>query len=194
MTKMLLEYFETLTVLEPVESLAQGIQNELKDRVIVENGTILKNRLRGKFDWIFLVHVLEHLESPCQELAELARFLAKNGTMVIAVPNGNALSRQIAKEMGLLSDVLEVTRGESLQGHFRTYNSKTLKDEVLESGMDIIESGGVLLKPLANFQLDMALEKEIISISYIEALEKLSETYPDLSSTIYVLARLKNIE
>jgi hypothetical protein len=62
-----------------------------------------------------------------------------------------------------------------------------LASDIHAAGLRIIYSGGVLLKTLANFQFDAALESGIVSQEYIEAIDGLSEIYPDLSSSIYAV-------
>lgn len=189
MTERLLRYFERVTVLEPVKHLAETVKLKFAEAVSVEIGTIVENVIKEKFDLVFLVHVLEHLANPIDELVEIKRFLNHQGLVVIMVPNANALSRIIAVEMGLIPNVECVTEGERLQGHQRTYTMNTLQSHSESAGYQVIEKGGILLKPLANFQMDLALSKEIITDSYINALNILSEKDFTYSSSIFVVLK-----
>ena len=57
--------------------------------------------------------------------------------------------------------------------------------------MEVIDSGGVILKALANFQLDAALAAGIIDEKYITAANELAKKYPDFSTSIYAVVKPK---
>ena len=89
--------------------------------------------------------------------------------------------------MRLIDFHAAVTHGEQLQGHRRTYTLDTLVSDINAAGLQVVYSGGVLLKTLANFQFDAAIESGIVSPEYIKAIDGLSEIYPDFSSSIYAV-------
>jgi hypothetical protein len=69
--------------------------------------------------------------------------LAEGGKIFIAVPNANALSRQIAVNMGIINYNHDVPEGEAAQGHLRTYALDTFLFEFKKVQMEVIDSGGV---------------------------------------------------
>lgn len=86
----LLRYFSTLA---PQWGLA-GFEIDDKRRQEVESipqvvqfasGSL--DKLKGQFDLITLIHVLEHLPNPCQWLKALDRLLTPNGMILIQVPD-----------------------------------------------------------------------------------------------------------
>jgi 2-polyprenyl-3-methyl-5-hydroxy-6-metoxy-1,4-benzoquinol methylase len=167
----------------------ESLSSTFGERITLHPNTIAGSNFENYYENIFLVHVLEHLEEPAKQLKKIAEWLTPTGKLFILVPNAFALSRQIAREMGMMNDVTDVLPGEALQGHLVTYSSKSLEQVATEAGLEISSSGGVLKKPLANFQLDLALEHSVISMEYIEALNELSKKDPDGSSSIFVVAR-----
>lgn len=138
-----------------------------------------------RYDNVFLVHTLEHLDGPVSVLQRIAGWLAPGGRLFVATPNAHAASRQIAVNMGLISHAGAVTPAEAAHGHRKTYSLDTLAAEVRAAGLEVVAKGGVFFKGLANFQLDAALEAGIISAGYLDGCYELGWIYPDLCSSIY---------
>lgn len=141
-----------------------------------------------RYHTIIAHNVFEHAENPDKFLKIAKSLLAEGGRLFISVPNANAPSRQIACHMELIPYPQYVTDGEYLHGHRRTYDLNTLCRDVRESNLKIVKHGGVFFKPMANFQIDAALDGGIITPEYMEGCYRLGEHYPDLCSEIYVIA------
>ena len=187
MTDLLLQYFSHVNVVEASTDLARTVASKLGESVKVHNCLIEDFETTEKFDNIFLVHTLEHLDEPKPVLDAINGLLSENGKAFIMVPNANALSRQIAVGMGLVSHNSAVTDSEAAQGHVRTYSLDTLENEIDSSELVSERSGGVILKTLANFQFDEGLEAGIVSPAYVASAFKLGLKYPDFCSSIYVI-------
>jgi len=129
-----------------------------------------------RFDNVFLVHTLEHIDDPVAVLARIRNWLSAGGRLFVAVPNANALSRQIAVKMGLIEYNSAVTAGESEHGHRRTYSLDVLLSQLRHAGLPRGRLWGVLVKPLANFQFDRALEQGIIDEAYLDACHELARS------------------
>ena len=188
MTQLILKYVQNLTVVEPSADLASRVENLIGERVSVEVSTIENFSTIDRFDNIFLVHTLEHVDDPVMVLKKLKSLLNVSGKLFVMVPNGNALSRQIAVKMGLIRHKSAVTSGEASQGHIRTYTMDTLLADSADAGLTNIEFGGVIVKALANFQFDLALEHKIVDMHYFRAADELARLYPDLSASIYLVS------
>ena len=187
MTNQILQDFTDLTVLEGSPVLASGIKSRFGDNVHVVASMLETTHFQPVFDNIFLVHTLEHLNDPVFSLSHICSWLSPGGVLVVAVPNANALSRQIATKMGLMENTESVTAGERLQGHLRTYSMSTFLSDISEANLQVIKSGGVIVKPLSNSQFDEALSSGLISNDYVHACEELAISYPDLCATIYAV-------
>lgn len=187
MTEQLLEYFDNLDVIEASPILANEVRTRFGDRVHVTTGLFEDVTPRRRYKNIFLVHTLEHIDEPVPALARIGTWLDEDGLLFVAVPNANALSRQIAVHMGLIAHNTAVTPGEFEHGHRRTYSLDTLLADVRRAELSVVEFGGVIVKPLANFQFDRALEEGIVSREYIEACDSLALVYPDFASTVFVV-------
>jgi SAM-dependent methyltransferase len=75
--------------LEPDSGAREQARNNY--RLNVEDPDALKRLPDGQFGAITLWHVLEHVHDLQETLAELKRCLASNGSLIIAVPNAEAL-------------------------------------------------------------------------------------------------------
>jgi 2-polyprenyl-3-methyl-5-hydroxy-6-metoxy-1,4-benzoquinol methylase len=188
MAKLILGYVEKLTVVEPSPSLAQRVADIDSKRIEIQVSTIEEYKTNLLYDNIFLVHTLEHVEDPIRVLKKLKALLAPAGKIFIMVPNGNALSRQIAVAMGLINHNTSVTSAEAKQGHLRTYVIDTLFAEVRNSGLKVSDHGGIIVKALANFQFDLATKHEIVNMDYFRAANQLAKRFPDLSASLYIIA------
>ena len=187
MTNQILKDFTDLTVLEGSPVLASGIKSRFGDKVHVVASMLETTQFQPVFDNIFLVHTLEHLNDPVFALSHICSWLSPRGVLVVAVPNANALSRQIATKMGLMENTESVTAGERLQGHLRTYSMSTFLSDISQAKLRVVKSGGVIVKPLSNSQFDVALATGLISNDYVHACEDLASTYPRLCATIFAV-------
>ena len=187
MTEQIKEKYADLSVLEGSSELAAGLNRKFGGDIPVINELIESFTPVDKFGNIFLVHTLEHLDDPVDSLKRIASWLKPKGRLVVAVPNGEALSRQIAVRMGLIESNESVTEGEYLQGHRKTYTLASLLTEIRRAGLKIVDFGGVIVKPFSNHQFDRALESGIIDNRYVEACNDLSKDYPHLSASVYAI-------
>lgn len=190
MTDQILDYSSNLTVVEPSRDMSEKIKLRFGSRVEVFNSTIEDFSSKKKFDNIFLIHTLEHVNSPIEVLIKIKKHLTPSGRLFIGVPNANALSRQIAVHMGLITHNSAVLDSEAKQGHLRTYSIDTLRRDIIESGLEIRQITGVFLKGLANYQLDAAISQGIIDESYISAANSLAKIYPDFAASLIAICSL----
>jgi SAM-dependent methyltransferase len=186
-TEIIFPHFPDLTVVEGAAELAAATQARLGPRVQVVHSTFERFAPEKLFEAIFLVHTLEHSDDPVGLLARIGRWLAPGGRLVVAVPNANAPSRQIAVKMGLIGYNAAVTEGERQHGHRVTYSFDTLERDVRSAGLAVEQRGGVFFKALANFQLDQAMASGLINEAYLEGCYQLGMQYPELCASIFLV-------
>jgi 2-polyprenyl-3-methyl-5-hydroxy-6-metoxy-1,4-benzoquinol methylase len=189
MTEQIMERFKNLSVLEGSSDLASKLNEKFKGHVTIHNQLVETFIPRETYDTIFLVHTLEHLDHPREAMQRIVDWLNPNGKLVVVVPNGEALSRQIAVRMGLIESNESVTPGEYLQGHRRTYTLSTLLTEIRLAKLPIIDHGGVIVKPFSNAQFDKALELGLIDDRYVAGCVELSKELPFLSASVYAIIK-----
>ncbi len=186
-TKRIAPYFSEVTVVEAASELIEEAQELTDGSVTFINDVFEKVALSDKFDAIFLSHTLEHLDDPQLVLKRIKGWLSDTGKLFLICPNANAASRQIAVNMGLIDSNQAVTAGEAEHGHRKTYSLDTLVEEASKAGLNVLDHGGVFFKPLANYQLDKALETGIIDNAFLDGCYKLGKRYPDLCASVYTI-------
>jgi 2-polyprenyl-3-methyl-5-hydroxy-6-metoxy-1,4-benzoquinol methylase len=188
-TQLMTSYFDDVTAIEASEECITIAKERTSKSIKYILGTFEETQLTEKYDAIFLLHTLEHIDDRVGVLTKAKSWLSSNGLLFVASPNANAPSRQIAVKMGLIPHNSAITEPEKAHGHTITYSLDVLEKEAIEAGLHVQARGGVFFKGLANFQLDKALEANIISQEYLEGCYQLGNIYPDLCSSIYVVCK-----
>lgn len=191
MTEQILGYFDRLTVVEASSELCEVVAKRFPGKLDVINSTFEDVKMDHGFDTVFLVHTLEHLDEPIGVLSKIKGWMAPGGRLFVAVPNANALSRQIAVRMGLIAYNSAVTQAEKEHGHRITYSMDVFEHHLHAAGLKIVHGGGVLVKPLANFQFDNALKVGIVDEKYLDGCYELGKLYPDLCASLFAVCEIK---
>jgi 2-polyprenyl-3-methyl-5-hydroxy-6-metoxy-1,4-benzoquinol methylase len=186
-TELLCERFPDVTVVDASERCLLAAHKRVGINALFVSGTFESVNLTQKYDTIFAIHVLEHVEGPVTVLRRCREWLAPDGRLFLAVPNAYAASRQIACGMGLVPYPLAVTPAEADHGHKRTYTRALLCEHAEAAGLRIIASGGIMFKAIANFQIDKAMQFGVIDREYLNACYKLGREYPELCASVYAV-------
>ena len=187
-TERIVERFQEVTCVEASKTAIDLAKTRLKNyqNINFVHSLFEETRLEKKYDTIFLVHVLEHIDDREGLLRKIKEeWLTDQGVLFVACPNANAPSRQIAVKMGLIESNSAVTEAERLHGHRITYSLDTLETEIRKAELKVIHKSGVFFKAFANFQWDKLLQTDIISNEYLEGCYSLGQQYPELCSSIY---------
>jgi len=163
---------------------ASGIQNVTFYTSLFETFESSK-----RYDVVVASFILEHVLEPLDVLRMARNVLKDDGLLLVVVPNANALSRQLALEMGLYKDLKELTEHDYKVGHRRVYDREALTQDIENAGFESIEDGGIMVKILADFQLDQLYEHGILQERQIEGLYRLGLKYPDLCGGIYSICK-----
>lgn len=187
-TRRLTPFFDDITCVEASGEAIAAARGAFGERVRFVHATFEDVVLPDRYDTVVLTHVLEHLDDPVGTLARIDRdWLAEGGRLLLACPNANAPSRQIAVKMGLISHNAAVTEAERQHGHRCTYSLDTLERDAAAAGLRVVHRSGVFFKALANFQWDALLKTDIVSPAYLDGCYALGQLYPDLCASIYLV-------
>ena len=107
------------------------------------------------------------------------------------MPNARALSRQLALHMGLLKDLKELTENDHNHGHRRVYDRVTINADIAAAGFENVSQGGIMLKILADFQMDQLIDNGMLRDQQIDGLYSLGLEYPDLCGSLFSVCRIK---
>ena len=186
-TELIAAVYADLTVVEASSELVAVAAKRLGGRARFVTSTFETAQLDGRYDAIFLVHTLEHVDDAVLVLKRIRGWLSDSGRLFVVVPNAHAPSRQIAVHMGLIPHPEAVTDAEREHGHHRTYTLETLERDARAAGLGVVDRGGVFFKALANYQFDRLMGGDVISQGYLDGCYELGKQYPDLCASIYVV-------
>lgn len=187
-TKRLIPFSKNITCVEASKDAVEIAKKKLGEDIIIYNTLFEDFESKIKYDNIILTHVLEHIDDRISLLNKIKQeWVSENGKIFIVCPNANALSRQIAKEMGIIKNVTDITDSEKKHGHTITYTLEKLEEEVESAGLKIKYKGGIFLKALANFQWDEVISKNIVNKDYLDGCFQMGKKYPDLCSSIIIV-------
>lgn len=185
-TAYLLDAFERVVA---VDGSKQAV-NDLRKRFPTKKLALVHSyfedlALDEKFDTIVLAHILEHVDNPHEILEVAKKFLKPDGIIIVDVPNGMSLHRQIGVKLGLLGKVTDLNEGDLSIGHKRVYTPETFRKEVTDAGLEIKRFGGVFIKILSNAQTEKTFNENLLG-----ALLTIGENYPEIAAEIYIIAQL----
>lgn len=181
----LLDRFNEVTVVDGSKLAISQVQERFKNQNLIAVHSFFEEiDFKGKvFDTIIMAHILEHVDDPILVLRKAKEFLADNGIIIIDVPNGNSLHRQVGVKMGLLNENTELNQADLSIGHQRVYTPETFKKDVEDSGLIINNFGGMFIKVLSNSQME-----EVFNEQQLEALFNVGVDQPEIAAEIYIIA------
>lgn len=102
--------------------------NENQPNVTTHQGLLESNTFKDmKFDVVMAYHVIEHVPSPAEFLANIHRILAPGGTAIIGTPNiGSIAARWFKGNFRLLGN-----------GHLCLFNPQSLEKACVEQGLRV---------------------------------------------------------
>jgi len=180
MTRFLVNDFDEVTVVEGSQRLLDEIpdfSNLTKVHSLFED-----YEPTSLFDTVILEHILEHVDDPIALLQLASRFLAPNGRLFVGVPNANSIHRLVAVKMGLLTHQTQLNSRDMALGHRRVYSRETLHRDIMDSGLHIIETGGVFFKPVSNSQIQESWSEEMIQGFFL-----LGFDFPEVAAELYAI-------
>lgn len=190
MTGLIAEHVDHLTVVDGSQTFIEMARKRAPANVGFVHSLFEDFSPGCKFDYIFATYVLEHVSDATGFLKIAGQLLNEEGLLFLVVPNARALSRQLARHMGLIDDLFTLTPNDINHGHRRVYDRSSLNRDIAATGLLQISQGGLLLKLLADFQMDKMIDAGILAALQIDGLYKMGLEYPDLAGSLFSICRL----
>jgi len=194
MTSHISCHVQHLTVVEGSKTFIDMARQVAPDNVTFIHSLFENYFPNTRFDYIFATFVMEHVSNPIEFLRHAGNLLKENGFLYLVVPNAQSLSRQLACHMGLLNEPFELTPNDLNHGHRRVYDRLTLNRDIASSGLQQVSQGGLMLKPFADFQMDLMIDNNILGETQLEGLYKLGFLYSDFASSLFSVCKLPDSE
>jgi ubiquinone biosynthesis O-methyltransferase len=146
-----------------------------------------------KYDVIFMMHILEHVDNPVKALKNAKKYLNKTGKLIIQVPNAESFNRILGKKLGIIKDLHELNKEEITKfGHQRVYNIDTLENDLDLAGFYIDNEEGIVFKPFTNNQMQQIMQTVPIDKTlFVEALYEIGKDFPHNCTSICIEAKLQ---
>lgn len=184
MTRFLLKHFDTLTVVEGSPELLKGIPDA--PNLVKVHALFEEFEPDRRFDTVIMEHILEHVEQPTPLLRRAREWVAPDGRILVGVPNGHSIHRLVAVKMGLLKHPCQLNDRDVALGHRRVYTPGTLREDLQTAGLEILEMGGVFLKPVSNQQIQDHWTEAMVNAFY-----ELGNDFPEHAAELYAVCRVR---
>lgn len=183
--------FETMTIVEPSKMFSDNAikLSEGKKEIYVINDffeNCYEDLSIKEYDVIVISALLHELENPLSFLEFVIKCCGPTTIVHINVPNADSVHRILAKEMGIIRDVHQLSdTGIRLQQN-SVFDIAGLSFLTTKSGFEVIEQGSFIPKFFSYHQLSMMLDNGIIDESYFDGMDKLTSLFPNNGSEIYI--------
>jgi 2-polyprenyl-3-methyl-5-hydroxy-6-metoxy-1,4-benzoquinol methylase len=183
-TEKLCNLFNDIEVIEPsvknIELLRRKVPN-----VTCYNTLLDDYKTDRKYDFVFFLNVIEHVEDPIASLKKLSFLVKDEGLIFISAPNCMSLNRRAGYKMGLLKSYDQMAPKDYEVGHRRLYTVDMLTDHCNQASLKVLSMKGMYLKPLSETQM-INLGDEAVRAFYT-----LGEDVPDLCASLLAIATKK---
>ena len=185
--------FESYVYYEPSEKLflnAEHIRNSDKRiRGFQKPFCVGEELLDFKPDIILCSSLLHEIEDPHKMLCDIVKISCGDTLVHINVPNAYSYHRILARSMGLISDVKDMSdRNITLQQN-RVYDLNELTVTVEKAGLRVVDKGSYFIKPFTHSQMWKMLESGIITEAVLDGLYTMGEDDKGMGSEIFVNCR-----
>ena len=185
MTSLIAKRVANLTVVDGSQTFIDKAKKSVPSSVNFVHALFEEFEPDCTYDMIFATYVLEHVADAIEFLSSARKLLSPRGHMFIVVPNARALSRQMARHMGLIEDLYGLTANDINHGHRRVYDQHSFSKDISAAGLSEVSRGGLMLKPFADFQMNKIMSLEIIGKAQVEGMYRLGLEYPDLAGSLF---------
>lgn len=139
-------------------------------------------------EMIVISGLLHEVASPIKLLGAARSIMGERSVLHANVPNATSLHRLLAKSLGLIGNVKELSARNTKLMQFKVYDSNSLRYDIEAAGLAPIEKGGYFIKPFTHEQMELVAAQ--IGEAVLDGLYSLGKELPDLASEIYIEARI----
>lgn len=183
-TEKLCKIFDDIEVVEPsgknIALLRQRVPDVICHEMLLENFSTSR-----RYDFVFFLNVIEHVEDPVESLKLLAELVKHEGLIFISGPNCMSLNRRAGYKMGLLENYEKMAAKDYEVGHRRLYTVDMLMDHCDQAGLKVLSMKGMYLKPLSETQM-ISLGDDVVRAFYA-----LGEDVPQYCASLLAIATKK---
>lgn len=180
------------TIIEPSKQFFDKVRHALPSRVHMENEFLENVKQCGlkTFDVIICAGLLHEVPDPSHFLNSLKKFMSRDTVVHLSVPNAGSLHRIIARDMGLIKELGELSERNLSLGQDIVFNMSSLNAIICENGFNVTNHGGFFLKPFSHAQMQEI--DTILTPQLLDGLYEAGKSLPDMASEIFIEFKLDN--
>ena len=141
------------------------------------------------FDCILISGLLHEVPDAGRLLAAVRPLCSATTQVHVNVPNARSLHRLLALEMGLISDLHQLSANQLELQQPRTFDIDSLSALCADRGFDVTEQGSYFIKPYAHKQMAQLQDLGLLDERMLDGLYGLARHLPDMGSEIFVNLR-----
>lgn len=186
--------YKKMVIIEPCLEFFNHTQSIISDKKIeCYNEYFHKNEILKSlsFDFIVCSSLLHEVNNPLDFFKNIAAISAKDTIVHISVPNANSIHRLIAKEIGYIDDVHQMSDRNKLYQQNTVYDIDSLKELARAAGFNVLDEGSFFIKPFSHDQMYKMIKQEIIEEKVLDGLYALEKYIPLYGSEIYLNLKIK---
>jgi ubiquinone/menaquinone biosynthesis C-methylase UbiE len=189
-----------MIVVEPAKSFITEAKKKLgggkNNNIFFINGMLEESVGRIKeigdgLDYIIVGSLLHEVEEPEKLLRSIYEICSDKTVVHINVPNANSIHRLLAKEMGLIKDVHELSELQIEMQRHNVFDLTQLCEFVESYGFQVIDKGAYFPKLFSARQMEKMLDIGIVDETIFDGLNKMIRYLPEFGSEIYVQVKKK---
>ena len=186
---MHLEDFKRAVIIEPVKELLEKnlLKKESDVRLTGFHGYLSQfgRRSNEKFDMCVLSSLLHEVENQSGMLSDCWNILNTDGKLVVNVPNAMSLHRILGLNKGLIKNVFEISGTQKrMQQLSPPFSKESLERLLRHNGFAIQRIYTVIPKPFDHQSMSELHKLRLISKSFLDQLNTLSEAFEPFGSEI----------
>lgn len=181
MTRELAKVCRKLAVVEPSIRYCRNLES-YNLNIDIHHCFFEEFECKDRFDIVILASLLHHIEAPGKFLQLVKDKLTDKGFILATVPNMHSLHRRIGVKAKLLENMHASTERNIRFGQYGRFTKESFEDLFKESGFEIHECFGYMLKPFSSSQM----QSLTLPMNVYQALFELGKEFEELSSQLFI--------
>lgn len=191
--------FKKMVIVEPSQNFVDNAKREARTydgKIVCIQGFFEESveeikELNIRFDYIVLSSLLHEVEKPKNLLKAIKQLCSENTILHVNVPNAYSIHRLLAKEMGIIQEVHEISELQQTMQRNSVFDINTLSQILEECGYIVLEKGSYFPKFLSAKQMELMLKQGIVQENIFDGLDQMIKYFPEYGSEIYIQAKRK---
>lgn len=191
--------YKKMIIVEPAKGFIAEAKKKAEvkqDRIFFINGFLEESVSQVKeidngLDYIILSSLLHEVEDPEGLLKSVYEICGEQTVVHINVPNANSIHRLLAKEMGIIEDVHELSELQIEMQRHKVFDLGQLCELVDLCGFQVIGQGTYFPKLFSARQMEKMLKAGIVDGKIFDGLNKMIKYVPEFGSELYVQVKKK---